>query len=415
MKKNLLVAQSGGPSSAINATLSGILMEAIRSPEIDKVYGGANGIYGIISQQIADLSGQVRTTEDFKLLETTPGMALGSCRFKLPPAENDTKVYEKLVKIFHSYNIGYFLYIGGSNSMDTVWKLSRYLKDKGEDIKVLGVPKSVDNDLSGTDHTPGFGSAAKFIATSTEEIIRDSEAYPISSVTIIEVMGKESGWLTAASILPRHFGENAPHLVYLPEVPFSMGQFINDVQETMKKERAVVVVVSEGLKFSDGSYVAQPSDGAGGYSSVGQVLERALVSTIGGKVRSVVLNVLQRCSGHLLSAADITEARRLGTYAVRDALAGETGKVLVFSRVSDSPYLINIETVPVEQVLSAGIKGFPLEWISPENNDLTQKALDYLLPLIDGEVEYSCKAGMPVHFRFDLTPCPPPEKAGLEG
>ena len=260
MKKNLLVAQSGGPSSAINATLSGILMEAIRSPEIDKVYGGANGIYGIISQQIADLSGQVRTTEDFKLLETTPGMALGSCRFKLPPAENDTKVYEKLVKIFHSYNIGYFLYIGGSNSMDTVWKLSRYLKDKGEDIKVLGVPKSVDNDLSGTDHTPGFGSAAKFIATSTEEIIRDSEAYPISSVTIIEVMGKESGWLTAASILPRHFGENAPHLVYLPEVPFSMGQFINDVQETMKKERAVVVVVSEGLKFSDGSYVAQPSD-----------------------------------------------------------------------------------------------------------------------------------------------------------
>ena len=294
--------------------------------------------------------------------------------------------------------------------MDTVWKLSRYLSAQKEDIKVLGVPKSVDNDLSGTDHTPGFGSAAKFIATSMEEIIRDSEAYPVSSVTIVEVRGKESGWLTAASILPRHFGENAPHLVYLPEVPFSMGQFINDVQEMMKKERAVVVAVSEGLKFSDGSYVSQSREGENGYASVGQVLERALVSTIGGKVRSIVLNVLQRCSGHLLSATDVIEARRIGTFAVRNVLNGETGKVLVFSRVSDSPYLINVETVPVEQVLSAGIKGFPLEWISPENNDLTQEALNYLLPLINGEVEYSCKAGMPVHFRFDLTPCQPPEQ-----
>jgi len=411
MGKNLLVAQSGGPSSAINATLSGILMEAAKSPEIDRIYGGVHGIYGIISRQIADLTDQIRTAEEFKLLETTPGMALGSCRFKLPPLENDSKVYEKLVEIFHLYHIGYFLYMGGSNSMDTVWKLSHYLKDHNEDIKVLGVPKSVDNDLSGTDHTPGFGSAAKFIATSMEEIIRDSEAYPINSITIVEVRGKESGWLTASSILPRHFGENAPHLVYLPEVPFSMGQFINDVQEMMKKERAVVVAVSEGLKFSDGTYVSQSREGENGYASVGQVLERALVSTIGGKIRSIVLNVLQRCSGHLLSAADIIESRRLGTFAVRNVLGGETGKVLVFTRVSDSPYLINIETVPVEQVLSAGIKGFPLEWISPENNDLTQEALNYLLPLINGEVEYTCKAGMPVHFRFDLTPCPPPETA----
>lgn len=409
MGKNLLIAQSGGPSSAINATLSGILMEAVKSPKIDKIYGGIHGIYGVISHQIADLTNQIRTAEEFKLLETTPGMALGSCRFKLPPLEKDTKVYEKLVEIFHSYNIGYFLYMGGSNSMDTVWKLSRYLKDKNEDIRVLGVPKSVDNDLSGTDHTPGFGSAAKFIATSMEEIIRDSEAYPINSVTIVEVMGKESGWLTAASILPRHFGENAPHLVYLPEVPFSMGQFINDVQEAMKKERAVVVAVSEGLKFSDGSYVAQSRENENGYASVGQVLERALVSTVGGKIRSIVLNVLQRCSGHLLSAADVIESRRIGTFAVRNVLNGDTGKVLVFNRVSDSPYLINVETVPVEQVLSAGVKGFPLEWISPENNDLTQEALNYLLPLINGEVEYSCKEGMPVHFRFDLTPCQPPE------
>lgn len=414
MGKNLLVAQSGGPSSAINATLSGILMEAVKSPEIDKVYGGIHGIYGVISHQIADLTSQIRTAEEFKLLETTPGMALGSCRFKLPPLEKDTKVYEKLVETFHSYNIGYFLYMGGSNSMDTVWKLSRYLKDQNEDIKVLGVPKSVDNDLSGTDHTPGFGSAAKFIATSMEEIIRDSEAYPVNSVTIVEVMGKESGWLTAASILPRHFGENAPHLVYLPEVPFSMGQFINDVQEMMKKERAVVVAVSEGLRFSDGSYVAQSREGENGYASVGQVLERALASTVGGKIRSIVLNVLQRCSGHLLSAADIIESRRIGTFAVRNVLSGESGKVLIFSRASNSPYLINIETVPVEQVLSAGVKGFPLEWISPENNDLTQEALDYLLPLINGEVEYTSKSGMPVHFRFDLTPCPP-EQPSNEG
>ena len=403
MKKNLLVAQSGGPSSAVNATLSGILTEAIKSPEIDKVYGGVNGIYGIISRQLVELTSQMHTNEDFKLLETTPGMALGSCRFQLPAPTADSRLYDEILNIFEEYHIGYFLYLGGANSMDTVQKLGQYFREKGADIQVIGVPKTVDNDMPCTDHTPGFGSAAKFIATSMLEIIRDSEAYPISSVTIVEIMGKESGWLTAASILPRVLGNEAPHLVYLPEVPFSMGQFINDVQQERKKHRSVVIAVSEGIQFSDGTYVSQPQSGETEYTGVGQVLERALVSTVGGKVRSVVLNVLQRCSGHLLSQTDITEARRMGTFAVRHALAGETGKVMCFERISNAPYLVNIGVVPVEDILQRGIKKFPLEWISSENNDLTQQALDYMVPLIEGEVEYPCKMGMPVHFHFDLT------------
>ena len=403
MKKNLLVAQSGGPSSAVNATLSGILTEAIKSPEIDKVYGGVNGIYGIISRQLVELTSQMHTNEDFKLLETTPGMALGSCRFQLPAPTADSRLYDEILNIFEEYHIGYFLYLGGANSMDTVQKLGQYFREKGADIQVIGVPKTVDNDMPCTDHTPGLGSAAKFIATSMLEIIRDSEAYPISSVTIVEIMGKESGWLTAASILPRVLGNEAPHLVYLPEVPFSMGQFINDVQQERKKHRSVVIAVSEGIQFSDGTYVSQPQSGETEYTGVGQVLERALVSTVGGKVRSVVLNVLQRCSGHLLSQTDITEARRMGTFAVRHALAGETGKVMCFERISNAPYLVNIGVVPVEDILQGGIKKFPLEWISSENNDLTQQALDYMVPLIEGEVEYPCKMGMPVHFHFDLT------------
>jgi 6-phosphofructokinase 1 len=252
MKKNLLVAQSGGPSSAINATLSGILEEAIKSGKIDKVYGGINGIYGILSRQLVELTGQITSNEDLRLLETTPGMALGSCRFQLPAPTADDKLYAQILKTFEDYNIGYFLYLGGANSMDTVKKLGSYFAEKGSDIRIIGVPKTVDNDMPCTDHTPGFGSAAKFIATSMLEIIRDSEAYPVSSVTIVEIMGKESGWLTASSILPRSIGNKAPHLVYLPEVPFSMGQFINDVQEMMKKERAVIIAVSEGYAAKAG-------------------------------------------------------------------------------------------------------------------------------------------------------------------
>ena len=407
MKKNLLVAQSGGPSSAINATLSGILEEAIKSGKIDKVYGGINGIYGILSRQLVELTGQITSNEDLRLLETTPGMALGSCRFQLPAPTADDKLYAQILKTFEDYNIGYFLYLGGANSMDTVKKLGSYFAEKGSDIRIIGVPKTVDNDMPCTDHTPGFGSAAKFIATSMLEIIRDSEAYPVSSVTIVEIMGKESGWLTASSILPRSIGNKAPHLVYLPEVPFSMGQFINDVQEMMKKERAVIIAVSEGIQFSDGTYVSKPQTGEQEYAGVGQVLERALVSTIGGKIRSVVLNVLQRCSGHLLSGTDIAEAKEMGVQAVHAALSGETGKVLVFKRVCDKPYLADIGLVAVDEVLD-GIKTFPLEWISEENNDLTQSALDYLLPLIEGEVQVPVKMGLPVHFRFDLTPSKAP-------
>ena len=414
MPKNLLIAQSGGPTSAINASLSGIIQEAMRHSEIGEIYGAVNGIEGVLDRKIIELKSQFPTQKEFELLECTPAMALGSCRFRLPALDDKPSVYDEISAIFEEYNIGYFFYIGGNDSMDTAHKLSIYFTREQRDVRVIGVPKTIDNDLPNTDHTPGFGSAAKFIATSMMEIIRDCEVYYLDSVTIVEIMGRNAGWLAAAAALPHTVGCAAPHLIYLPEAPFDPEEFLKDVRRVQAQHKAVIVAVSEGIRLADGRYVSESMQSgmvdAFGHkylSGVGKYLERLVAERIGCKVRSVELNVLQRCAGHMLSATDITEARKLGAHAVRFALIGETGKMVVLNRVSQQPYLVRTELADMSQVANLE-KTFPTQWISPEGNAVTQEAFSYLLPLIQGDVSYPTRNGMPLHFHFEKNYVKPP-------
>ncbi len=409
MKKNLLVAQSGGPSAAINATLAGIIREGSHSPEIGRVLGGCNGVHGILEEHIIDLTAQAPKEEQLFLLERTPAMALGSCRVKLPPIEKDKAVYQRLLEIFQKYNIGYFLYIGGNDSMDTAAKLSAYFSAIGEDIRVIGVPKTIDNDLEATDHTPGFGTAAKYIACSMAEIARDCAVYPIPSVTIVEIMGRNAGWLTAAAALPHHLGITAPHLLYLPEQPFSPESFLQELQSMQIGHSSVVVAVSEGIRLENGAYLSE-QDFAGGVdafghghlSGAGKVLENLVAERLGGKVRSVELNILQRCSAHLLSQTDLQESRAIGASGVQAALQGKTGEFMVFQRVSNHPYRVEIQSVPVSQVANRE-KRFPTQWLLPDHQGLTRQGTEYLLPLIEGEAQIPYLNGMPHHFRFNFS------------
>lgn len=409
MIKNLLLAQSGGPTSVINASLSGAITESIRMPNVGKVYGALHGIEGILKKNIIRLDNQFEDAYDFKRLESTPSSALGSCRFKMPTHEENPAIYEQITAVLKQLDIGYFLYIGGNDSMDTVNKLSKYFALVGEDIKAVGIPKTIDNDLAVTDHCPGYGTAAKYIATVMQEIIRDAKVYPVKSVTIVEIMGRNTGWLTAAGMLPRLFGTAAPDLIYLPEIPFDNERFIREVGDVFKSQNTVVVAVSEGVKNAAGEYVASAvqsgeSDAFGHkyLAGVGKFLERLVLETIGCKVRSIELNVMQRSSAHLLSETDVIEARRVGSLAVRRAAEGETGIMLSFERISNKPYVVDIRSAKLDEVANLE-KRFPVEWIAPSGHDLTQEALEYMLPLIAGEVATPMKYGIPVHFEFDKT------------
>ncbi len=401
---NMLIAQSGGPTAAINASLSGAIQEAIRSGEIGQVYGALNGVEGMLAGTIIDLRAQFSRQEDFTILECTPAMALGSCRFRLPQEEEDPALYQKIDGIFRRYDIGYFFYIGGNDSMDTVDKLSRHFARTGQDIRIIGIPKTIDNDLPGTDHSPGFGSAAKFIATSVLEIIRDCYVYDTDSVTIVEIMGRNAGWLAASAALPRTVGARAPHLIYLPEVVFDPEQFIRDVKEILSLTRNCIVAVSEGVRLSDGTFAAEnfqsgvvDAFGHRYLSGVGKYLEALVRDKVGCKVRSIELNVLQRCSSHLLSATDVREARKIGSYAIRFALQGQTGVMMVFERVSNRPYMVRIGCRPVAEIANRE-QLVPRAWINKQGNDITEEMFDYLLPLIEGEVSHPTQNGMPQHF-----------------
>ena len=403
---NIAVAQSGGPTCAINSSLAGVYIEAKKQPEINEIYGFRNGIEGIIEDNFINLKEKLLNEYDVNLLKLTPSTALGSCRVKLPLSEQNEQIYEVIVANLEKHNIGAFFYIGGNDSMDTVAKLSKYLKAKGKDIKVVGIPKTIDNDVMATDHTPGFGSAAKYIATTMQEIIRDSEVYCLDSVTIVEVMGRDAGWLTASSGVLRANGEIAPHLIYLPEVPFSISKFVEDVINIQKVHKAVVVAVSEGLRHENGDYVAS------GYMSgaidvfghqylagLGKFLENIVKEKIGCKVRSIELNVMQRCGSHISSKTDIDEACEIGGAAVKAALNGVSGKMMVFKRTSNSPYTIQIQAENIESIANND-KCFPTEWINATKNGITDEAVEYFLPLINGEMEIQMKNGLPVHFKF---------------
>ena len=388
---NAVVGQSGGPTAAINATLSGVIRGAIAADEIKTLYGMRNGGEGLLEERLINLTEYFDSEYKLDTLENTPAAALGSCRKKLPKAGEDDSVYEKLLEIFKKYDIRYFFYIGGNDSMDTVAKLSEYTKNHDYEMRIMGVPKTIDNDLVGTDHTPGDGSAAKYIAVTLSEIIRDCAVYTKKAVTIVEIMGRDAGWLTAASALGRAVGMDAPDLVYLPEVAFSMEEFFSSVKKALTVHPNVVIAVSEGIRFADGTYVCEGISTGGvdafGHkqlSGTGKALEIAVKNEIGCKVRSVELNISQRCGAHIGSKTDICESVRVGRGAVKAASEGVTREMMTIDRVSDAPYTVEIGHSDVSKIANM-IKYVNDEFINEKGNDVTDACCRYLLPLIKGE------------------------------
>ncbi len=398
---NIAVAQSGGPTCAINASLVGVYSQAIKTSEIDAVFGSINGIEGIIKDNLINLKTMIKTNEDMELLKQTPSTVLGSCRYKLPDPEQAGEVYEKIMACFEKHDIKAFFYIGGNDSMDTVDKLSKYAEKNGSDVKIIGIPKTIDNDLCCTDHTPGFGSAAKYTATTVQEIIRDSSVYSIESVTIIEIMGRHAGWLTASTCVLRANGEAAPHLIYLPEGKFSAEKFLADVRREQAKHKAVIIAVSEGIELEDDEFRSGATDNFGHkyLSGVGKRLENLVRDKIGCKARSIELNVMQRCSSHISSKTDIDESVSIGAAGVRAALKGESGKMMAFRRLSDVPYVVDIVSVPAGEVANQE-KMFPKAWITADGTDVNENAYKYFLPLIQGEQVLQKQNGLPVHFKI---------------
>jgi 6-phosphofructokinase 1 len=399
---NIAVAQSGGPTCAINASLVGVFREALKEPKIDAIFGSVNGIEGMIHDHLIDLKTMIRTNSDMDMLLQTPSTVLGSCRYKLKDWKEDETVYQQIVQCFQKRQIGAFFYIGGNDSMDTVMKLSTYVKEKGLDTKVIGIPKTIDNDLCVTDHTPGFGSAAKYVATTMQEIIRDSSVYSMPSVTIVEIMGRHAGWLTASSAVLHAHGETAPHLIYVPERSFSLADFLEDVRQNMTKHKAVVVAISEGVSVPEVESAAFQSGvtdefGHKYLSGIGKYLEQVVRNEIGCKVRSIELNVMQRCSSHLCSKTDIDEAVQIGEAGVQCALAGETGKVMVFQRICEQPYTIAIGATEAENIANRE-RFLPDAYINEAGNNITDAAVSYFLPLIQGECNIQMQNGLPVHF-----------------
>lgn len=400
---NIAIAQSGGPTAAINASLTGVFNGAEACPEVDEIYGAENGIEGILGDKLLNLRNILMDERDKELLMKTPSTILGSCRFKLKDFEEDEESYLKILDTFNKHNIKAFFYIGGNDSMDTVMKLNRYFSAQGIDIKVIGVPKTIDNDVTETDHTPGFGSAAKYVATSLQEIIRDSRVYSIPSVTIVEIMGRDAGWLAASSCVLRANGEPAPHMIYLPEGDFSPEKFLNDIKQAQLRYKAVIVAVSEGIKLEleDNSNAAVDAFGHTMLGGIGKQLEKFVAAHIGCKVRSIELNVMQRCSSHIASLTDIEEAERIGREAVAAAIdRGESGVMMCFKRISNNPYRCEVVTADISKIANQE-KRFPREWINFEGNNVTVDALNYFLPLIQGEPTIEYRNGIPVHFRLN--------------
>lgn len=395
---NIAVAQSGGPTCAINASLVGVFRESLKVSSIDAIFGSVNGIEGIIQNHLINMKSIILTNKDMELLKQTPSTVLGSCRFKLPDWNEDDEIYKQIVKTLKQRNIGAFFYIGGNDSMDTVNKLSQYFAFIDFDVKVIGIPKTIDNDLCVTDHTPGFGSAAKYVASTLNEITRDSIVYSIPSVTVVEIMGRHAGWLTASSAVLHAIGETAPHLVYVPESKFSIENFLSDVRQELSKHKAVIVAVSEGIEVPEGVQSGVVDNFGHKYlSGIGKYLEEIVRTEINCKVRSIELNVMQRCSSHIASRTDIDEAESIGAAGVRCALEGQTGKVMVFKRISDMPYTVTIEAADASEIANRE-KFLPSNFINSSGNNITDNALAYFLPLIQGELSLCLDNGIPKHF-----------------
>lgn len=401
-QKNCMVAQSGGPTVAINASLAGVIAGVAGSSVYHTVYGSLNGITGILNNDFINLTELMeKDADNLTRLAQTPAMYLGSCRYKLPNYLDDDSPYVFIFKQFADYNIEAFFYIGGNDSMDTVLKLSEYGKRIGSPVRIIGIPKTIDNDLCETDHTPGFGSAAKYIASSLLEIAHDTVIYAVKSVTIVEIMGRDAGWLTAASALARNSYNTAPHLIYLPEVPFDSEDFLLDVKRLLFERNNVIVAVSEGIRDASGNYISASEQsvdtfGHSQLSGAGKTLEFLVKEKLGVKVRSVEINVLQRCAAHLASKTDLDESFALGKKAVALSEESVTASMVTLKRVSNDPYEVAYGYAEIKHIANEA-RSIPLDWISPSRNDIEQPLIDYLAPLIVGEMPITYQNGLPVY------------------
>ncbi|NLY96016.1 MAG: 6-phosphofructokinase [Clostridiaceae bacterium] len=396
---NAVFGQSGGPTSVINASAAGVFQEALKQENIVKVYGAAHGIRGILDEVLYDIGQE--DSKELDLLKTTPSSALGSVRYKLANPDKDDTDYKRILEVFKKYNIRYFFYNGGNDSMDTCNKISKFMQKAGYECRVMGVPKTIDNDLWATDHCPGFGSAAKFIATTTMEIFLDARVYDTPMITVLEVMGRNAGWLTAATALAASKGYG-PDLIYLPEVPFSMEKFLSDVEKVYKKNGKVIVAVSEGCKNEQGRYIPEMvkdnlAKDAFGHAQLGgaaSVLAEAVKEKFGTKVRGIEFSLMQRCAAHIASLTDINEAYMAGQEAVRAACAGITDKMIAFERVSSNPYKCVTKLVNLSDVANTE-KKLPAEWIINDGTFVSDDFVQYALPLIQGSPEYTLEDSLP--------------------
>ena len=397
--KTLLVGQSGGPTSAINATLSGVIEQAAKADL--RVLGARNGIEGVFKENFIDLTQRAKDEEFISLLLKTPASALGSCRYKLNT--KNIEEFEKIVEVFHRNDIAYFVYIGGNDSMDTVYQLDKYLREHHiDDIKVIGAPKTIDNDLCGIDHCPGFGSSAKYIATIFAELERELIVYDLESVLIIELMGRNAGWLAASAVLAQNQSGKVPYLIYLEESDFSLEKFELDLRQALTKNKQVIVSISEGLHDESGEYLFNLGKNEGrldafGHAQAGgagKILEEYVRSQIGCKVRSIEVNLLQRCAAHILSATDIEESKKLGEHATELVLEGMSGKMSSLQRVPGKEYKVEYTVTDIREVANRE-KKVPREWMNAAQNGVTQEMVDYLLPLVQGEKFCEYENGLP--------------------
>ena len=398
-----IFGQSGGPTAVINASAYGVIKTALDAEEITKVYGAAHGIKGVLDDRLYIMDEE--DPDELRYLLNTPSSELGSCRYKIADPEVDDTDYKRILEIFKKYDVRYFFYNGGNDSMDTCNKISRYMESVGYECRVMGVPKTIDNDLFGTDHCPGFASAAKYIATSCMEISKDARVYDNGMITIVEIMGRHAGWLAASAALATAFG-SGPDLVYLPEVDFDMDKFLRDVKEVYDREGKVLVAVSEGIHYSDGRFVSEAKTSATdgfGHAQLGglaAMLAEIVKNETGAKVRGIELSLLQRCGSHLASLTDINEAFGAGQAAVENAVAGITGKMVAFEReMIDGQYNCKYVLLPLSSVANFE-KKVPLEWINEAQNGLKDEFIEYVLPLIQGEPELPKENSLPRYARL---------------
>ena len=405
MKGNVIVGQSGGPTAAINSSLAGVYRTA-KDRGAKKVYGMLHGIQGLLKERYIDLSEHITNELDVELLKRTPAAYLGSCRYKLPEIHENRDVYEKIFEILNKLEIEAFIYIGGNDSMDTIKKLSDYAIVTGQPTRFVGCPKTIDNDLALTDHTPGYGSAAKYIGTSVKEIIRDGFCleYEKGVVTIVEIMGRNAGWLTGAAALAKGEDCPGPDLIYLPELAFDLEKFSTKIKKLMEKKMSVVVAVSEGIKLEDGRYVCELGTGVDFVDAFGHkqltgtasYLANFVAGEVGCKTRAIELSTLQRAASHLASRVDILEAYQVGGAAVKAADEGDSGKMVVIERFSDDPYQSGTEVKDVHKIANAE-KLVPRNWVNQEGTYVTEEFITYVKPLIQGDVSPVMVDGIPRH------------------